>query len=641
VIPHGTAQPSFSGTKAASPPEQTSPSTRRLLAVFLPQLSCELAQRQHTSPQTRTPCVETDPRLRSRDAPRAIVLIDTLSNELDGKTELNAVNFAAHQLGIRPHQMLAHARASVDGLVVQSLLRSEVRSALAHLAETLLRFGSPVSFRAPDTIWVDITGSSHLYGSEQELSLEVLAQVKSMGHAARVAVAPGPWLARAFAQHLPMGPMGTLHVSAGQAERRVSELPIMALPVQQEAVTWFARLGLLNIEDIRKLPSTSLAARLEGQVLEGSLGDVLELLQGRDNGILVPHHPEDAPREELFWEDPLEASEPLLFILKGLAARLSARLEGRGQAAHELLLTLYYDRSIAALAADPTGGRRLTSKEAPATHAKSLSFKLATPLFHADDLERVMRLRLQRQELLAPVVGLSLQASAVTEAHHSQMNLSETAAWRCGVSTDARALTVLLAELSAEIGAESIGRISSQDSHLLEKSSCLQPVSTAELMRSAVSSSTAVSLSTAVLEPDPRSLQPFHRQHLSAPENISPEPDELCLPQLPTRLIQPAIEIHAPIRKSELWVIGERAYVVQDVRFEQRLESVEWWECTRVFRDYFRVWLVCASSRFASPVAHRSSGGPSPHPSRDVSGLEVLVYRDRERGKSYLQALFD
>lgn len=622
-------------SRGAAPGPEPGPDARRLLAVVLPQLLCELALRPHAASRPSTPFVAADrallkgKELRARaELPRAIVLVDAVNGELDARAELDAVNSTAHQLGIRPHQMLAHARASVESLVVQPLLRSEVRGTLAHLSEVLLRFGSPVSFRAPGTIWVDITGSCHLHASEQELALEVLAQIRAMGHVARVAVAPGPWLARAFAQHLPPSELGTLHVTAARAARLVDELPIIALPIQPEAVTWFAKLGLLCIGDLKKLPSSAFAARLEGQVTDGSVGDVLELLQGRDSGILAPHHPEEAPLEELFWEDPLTASESLLFVLKGLVGRLSARLEGRGQAARELLLTVHYDRSIAALST-PEG-------QAP-SHSRSLTFKLATPLFHADDLERVMRLRLQRQELRAPAVGLSLRASAITEAHPSQMTLSETAAWSCGISTDARALTVLLAELSADIGAESVGRLITQDSHLPEKSCALRVISTAELeARPQAEKSTCAATSEPELESGSQSSELQHLLDLTG--TFSEGRSGLCLPQLPTRLLHPAIEIHAPIRKNELWIIGESAYVVHDVRFEQRLESIEWWESDRVFRDYFRVWLLQASTRAAKPLLHLARGTSRPD---GPCGLDALVYRDRERGKSYLHALFD
>ena len=59
----------------------------------------------------------------------------------------------------------------------------------------------------------------------------------------------------------------------------------------------------------------------------------------------------------------------------------------------------------------------------------------------------------------------------------------------------------------------------------------------------------------------------------------------------------------------------------------------------RIVPCMFSIALVQASARPAHLQWGR--GGSRQKPSNDVSGLEALVYRDRERGKSYLHALFD
>jgi hypothetical protein len=227
---------------------------------------------------------------------------------------------------------------------------------------------------------------------------------------------------------------------------------------------------------------------------------------------------------------------------------------------------------------------------------------------------------LQKQTLIAPTLGLSLRATSVTEARFCQLGLGK---WSCEMATDPRSLAVLVAELTADIGSESVGVLALQDSHLPEKSSALLPF---------CSKSPGVS-------PGVRGVP--------AKE---PRP---ALPRVPTRLFEPPIEVHAPIRKSELWVIRERAFIVSKIQFEQRLEGVEWWAQNRIFRDYFRVWLAEVQSSGLSR--------PQRHPWRpraldaqpETSGLEALVYRDREqdtrpaqlyspaRDKTYLQALYD
>lgn len=644
---------SVNSNAANSSAVRASAALQRILAVIFPDLLSELVL-QRLQLTKNVPLTWTA-------APHAIVVTDSISSERsaepESKTELDAVNLSAHRLGIRPHQTIAQARTIVENLRIYSLPSASVLTALQHITEMALAFGSPVSFQAPDTVWVDISGSSHLFGGESELAVELAERIRALGHSVRLAIAPGPWLARAFARHC-FEESGILQVDASHAERLVAELPIIALPIQREAVAWFSRLGLLSIGDLRKLPVSALAARLEDQ-------SVLDLIRGQDGTPLLPYHPEELPGEELYWEEPLESVEPLLFVLKGLSSRLGTRLESRSQAVQELLLTIHYDPSLAALqlavegqstkgastvlrskaldATDPSSVAGLASPGAGAgssneNHSrKMLSFKFASPLCHAEDLERVIRARLHRQNLLAPALGLSLQATSVTEARVDQMRLSNTSRWGTPLDSNPRTIAVLVAELSADLGGNAVGVLVARDSHLLEKSSSLSPIQSLFARKA----------------PTDNDVGPRDAGALVSEAALSSQRRSL-LPQLPTRLFNPPIEIHARIREEEIWVIREQPFVVRDIRFEQRLEEVEWWDSARIFRDYFRVWLA-AVNRQPRPAHYRSA---HLHPgrllsaenqaaipgarSRDVSGgFEALVYWDRARDRNYLQALYD
>lgn len=537
-------------------------------------------------------------------APRAVVLVEFDGQVLEPNARLDAVNDAARRRGVFPRRTIAQATAVVENLVVHALPLGCVTQSLKQVAEAALSFGSPVAFEAPDTVWVDVTGTRHLFGGERELAEALATHVRALGHTVRVAGAPGPWLARAFARHAGFDETGVFLVNAKDAAHQAGFLPISALPISSEAVAWFSRLGLLSLEDLRQLPSSALAARLESPGLERTL----DLIQGRDDGVLAAHLPEELPLEEQSWDCPLESVEPLLFVLKGLAARLASRLEGRGQAARELLLTIEYDRAIVALR---NRERAASEGSAPAAFSKELPFRLATPLSHADDLERIVRSRLQRETLLAPARGLRLQVTGITEARQIQLGLDTDTGLGSTLSADPRALEVLVAELSADIGGGSVGLLETLDSYLPEKSSRFVPM-----------------------------------------ENV-PARAESCRPtafELPTRLITP-IEFEAPLREKEMVVLGQSAYVIQSITFEQRLESVEWWADSPVSRDYFRLWLGSLS-----PAAPMSPGSMSPSsmspgsmspagvassavPSRD--GLSVLVFSNRDDGKKYVQAVYD
>ena len=85
-----------------------------------------------------------------------------------------------------------------------------------------------------------------------------------------------------------------------------------------------------------------------GSRLSGEVTRALELANGRDPTPLVAYQPPRSVVEEVSFEHGVSGVEPLRFALRGLTARLSARLGGRGMAAESLLLGIEHDRSIAA-----------------------------------------------------------------------------------------------------------------------------------------------------------------------------------------------------------------------------------------------------------------------------------------------------
>lgn len=550
---------------------------------------------------------------------------------LEPTARLDAVNAAARRAGVSTRHTIAQATAIVENLQICPLPPACVSRALQQVAEAALAFGAPVSFRAPDTVWVDVSGTHQLFGGEHELALALRAHVQALGHTARVAVAPGPWLARAFARHASFDETGVLCVAAADAEARSGALPIRALPLDDDVVAWCAKLGLLALDDLRKLPITALAARIEARGLE----QTLDLIRGRDDGVLDAHLPEELPSEEQSWDFPLENVEPLLFVLKGLSARLGSRLEGRGQAARELLLTVQYDKAIAALRRreglrPPEGSSpgeqrpldRTAAGERP-HDCLQISFRLASPLAHADDLERIVRSRLQRETLFAPACGLRLQVTALTEARQWQQCLNVEGGLRATLSSDPRTMAVLVAELGADIGSDAVGRLETRDSHLLEKSSQFVPI-------------------RRLAAGGPSDGVRRHGRSGSAASAAAASPAE-AIARVPTRLLS-SIEFNAPLKEKEIVVLERRAFVIEAIRFEERLEAVEWWAPSPVSRDYYRLWLAVTSNTASAPAA-ASLRSPAPYsPASAASardGVEVLVYLDRDNGKKYVQALYD
>ena len=325
-------------------PEVVAP-TRRVLALVLPDLLGELAEKRLLWGLQRG---KVKP-------PLGVVLVTVPSataaangqKQVDASAKLSAVNESARRYGVREGQSIAEACALVASLVVREVTLAEVRETLGCIAEVGLSLGATVSVEAPDTVCVDITGSAHLQGGEVALACEFANRVRAMGHSVRVAISDGPRLARAFAHWFSPDAAdpedrGVCVVPSERTVAALANLPINALPLAEDTAAWFVRLGVFTVGELCALPRQALGSRLGDNA-----ASITELCAGRDRAPLVAYTPERTITETTTWDEPVTGNEPLLFVLGGLVSRVSARLTGRGEAAHSVLLTIVYDPAIA------------------------------------------------------------------------------------------------------------------------------------------------------------------------------------------------------------------------------------------------------------------------------------------------------
>ena len=554
---------------------------RRIVAVVLPELWCELVE--------LTPAPEA---LLGR-VPLGVVLGEPgAEDEIAATSRLEAVNARAHRLGIRPGQTLAQARALVARFEVRRVSRAQLEQGLGRVAEIAFAFGTTVAIDLPDTVWVDVTGGAHLFGGESALVAELGSRVRAIGHRARVALADGPRLAQAFARYGDVDAEGSRVVPSARTQQEIRTLPVRALPLPEETLSWFVRLGVLTFADWNELPKSAVGLRLGVQA-----SAVFELLAGRDSLPLTPYTPPRSLVEKTSWEEPVTGSEPLGFALRGLLARLSARLIGRGEATGEVKLTILGDRGMARLRGVPP--------------EQELRFVLAKPLYRENDLRRVIGSRLERTELGTPSVGLCIEASRLIEARPRQLDLESLLTGSSAAAEDE--LPLVVAELCADLGEERVGLLNVIDSHRPELRSVLRPVFAAEASpagekrggRSRRASASSEKRRAGELKKTRPPLAVTQTQGKGPP--FGP----------PTRLLREPLSFDVPLRVGATLGFDHRLYVIEAVEFEARLEAVEWWS-QAISRDYVRVRL-------------RGSSGT----------IEALVFVDRQTNRRYLQALLD
>lgn len=577
----------------------------RVLALHLPDIACEIAILRRESQAG----VASALGLR---APLAVVVAPN-AEPLTGKSVLFAVTERARRLGVRAGQTLASARALVGELDVQQVSPQDLDTALGRVAEVLLGLAPTVSVQSPDTVLLDVTGLAHLHGNEAALLDEACDGAKSLGHRVRGAIADGVHTARAVAR---FAPIPRVVVPVGNDEKALGPLPVAALPIDDEVQSYLGRLGLFNVDDVKKQPLAGLAARLGERAPL-----VLELLHGRDRTPLVPYEPPRVIVESLSWDEPIAGSEALLFVLRGLLGRVAARLLGRGEATTQLVVQLGLDAGIvrcrdrekqAARTSRPhPASEKETQTEIPLATTEELSFHFPVPISQANELLRAVHTRVERltlgeasegtsrpHGLLAPVVRLAVVADGIVRAPRVQLDLSRD------TTVSPEALPVLLAELAADLGEDKIGKLGLEPSHLIEERSRLVPFYDEKPGAHASKS---------------RGARAAKNRQLS----LLAKTEEPIAP--PTRLLRSPLLLTGTLNVGSFVTVAgvglragknavPAAFTVKRVQRTERIEDATWWSAKPQSRDYALAYLEGeAGGALALLVRERRTGKIAVH----------------------------
>lgn len=564
---------------------------RRIVAIVLPELACELALREELTDGQRPFAVIVD------DEP------DEALREVVPRAVLHAVDPIAWRYGARPGQRAAEAAALVGRLHVVHLGRDRLCEALGRVAELALAFGPSASLDAPgdtqalsaaerkddgrrrdeaatmrypagagagpyDTVWLDVTGCTRLVGGEDLLLDELHEQLSPLGHRLRFAIADGPRIAQAMARWASHGPGGYI-APRGRSVEHLAPLPVAALPLRREQLAWLGKLGILQIEDLHRIDRAQLTPRLtrkrgaRHKTTPAEVKALLELVAGRDDTPLEPYVPHRCIVERAAFDTELCGTEPLLFVLRGLNARAVSRLQARGEACSRAVLTLYFDAGY--LCPRLTAERDVIDGELDAddqlVHRAAsqlplrpnpeleLSLELPVPLADEGELMQAWTSKLERLELPAPVRSLALTLDDLAPQRHHQLDLHRQR------QRDPHALPTLLAELSAWLGPDRIGTLEVVPVHRPELRSRLTPYA------------------------------PGHEHAPLLPPAPSPLESE------PTRLLPQPLPLGAPLTPEAQWFAGRHVFTLRRLRLVQRLDAVEWWRPDPVHRDYSRATL--------------------------------------------------
>lgn len=263
------------------------------------------------------------------------------------------------------------------------------RLALDAVAMALLQFTPEVAFSEDFSILMDVSASLRLFGGPQAICKRIAASVAALGFTAGLGAAPtakGAWLL-ARSPRTKSHPLRRRVLKTDTLTRRLDSLPCRLLPATLPHYDWLNGIGARDFGAIRRLPRAGLMRRTSKRLLEDldrAYGDLSEMFEW----IKVPST--FSASVETF--DRIEHAEALMFGATRLILQMIGWLVSQQLAVTAFTLSLEHERGRSAI--PPT----------------MLEIALAEPAWKDGHLIRLLKERLAKVELIAPVIGLRLDA---------------------------------------------------------------------------------------------------------------------------------------------------------------------------------------------------------------------------------------
>lgn len=351
---------------------------------------------------------------------------------------LLALNKGARAASIRVGQRVTDARAICPALALAPSEPQADARALRDLALWATRWTPFTAIQGANGLFLDLTGTAHLWGGEDRLGAEMLDRLARLGLSARLAIAPTIGAAWALSHY---GGERLIIASSDGLEHALAYLPIDSLRLEPDTLVLLRRLGLKRVEDLVAIPQMPLGRRFTSR--EAARNPLTRLHQAT-GALAEPVMPEIAdppPRVLRRVTEPI-VHLPLLETLLGeMAATLALILEQRSLGLRRLCFDGYR----------VDGG------------VQTVAIETAAPVRDPGHMLRLFNGKLDTLD-----AGFGFDAAALTAARCDPMGAAQTDLLRTG-SEDAL-LARLLDRLVAKLGSARVRRPLPVQSHIPERS---------------------------------------------------------------------------------------------------------------------------------------------------------------------------
>ena len=426
----------------------------------------------------------------------------------DGRVRL--VNDRAQSAGVTIGASLATALSIAPRLThferdpAAEIERLRVLATMAH------RFTPTVSVAPPAALLLEVAGSLSLFEGLGPLLSRLRRAVRRLGHGAALAAAHTPAAALALAKAGLEAPLSDFPDRAELTQRACEALagaPIACTEIEARSIERLADMGLFEVGSLIRLPRHELGKRFGPGLVE-----TLDKLTGAVPDPRAPEPLRERFRSSMHLLESVSSKKVLRLPMRRLAVELEAWLTARQLGARTLRWFF-----------KPLAGRSACHS---ASRSTALPVRFAQPRIRANLLLEISALALDRIDLPAEVMSLSLVADAVepiaqTGSTHRDLLGEGTSA--CQAPMD------FVDRVTARLNGESVRALRRIDDHRPECATALgpatlpettQPPSAEPLGSHSVSHSACPFLRPMWLLESPHPVNPERYRILSGPERI-------------------------------------------------------------------------------------------------------------------------
>jgi protein ImuB len=367
-------------------------------------------------------------RLELKNSPFALAVPD------HGRMRITEVSALAKSKGISAGMIVADAKITLPDIQVFDDPPALSQKLLNKLCLWHTRFTPITAIDPNEGLILDITGCTHLWGSEEAYLKAIITKLKGLGFHVRAAIADTIGTAWAVCRY---GKIKAI-IKPGEQAEALMPLPPAALRLETSIVERLQKLGFYQISSFIEMERSALRRRFGQQLLLR-----LDQALGNEEEFIAPVFPIEPYNERLPCLEPIQTITGIEIALQRLLQTLCKRLQQEGKGLRKASFK----------------GYRIDGK------TEEITISTNHPSNNSSHLFKLFELKILA---IDPAFGIELFTLEAFQVETIRP-LQETF-WTTNSSLESRAIAELLDRLESKFGNNIIHRYLPDEHHLPERS---------------------------------------------------------------------------------------------------------------------------------------------------------------------------